>query len=265
LILNFNIKSIKIYINFNKYSIALNLLKPIRFPENCITLYIVFLGYYKNKTYLKTLKFMARFGDVLRADELKAQKTAYEDWLKLPTAAKQAAYAASVLEGGGKRLRVGSRRGYVKLFGSDDGYVACKLLSSTQNLTGDATTGETDAAFLSLIIAAVIGDAKYATTTKPSASGNSILSGANLQGKLAKVTLKKSDATKKERTSRFLKSKYKAPSSNSASCAFGALIGGTATTGTYTAATEALRTALILPDSVGLSIRFTPQGNIGIE
>lgn len=207
---------------------------------------------------------MGRFSDVLRADELKKQKDNYELWLKLSTAEKQAAYAAAVVEGGGKRLRVGSQRGYVKLFGSDDGFVACKLLSST-NLNGDATNGETDTAFLNSIIAAVVGDAKYATTTKPSASGNSILSGANLQGKLAKVTLKKSDSTKKKRTSRFLKSTYTGAASNSASCVFGALLGGTATTGTFQAACDVIRTTLIPAESQGLSIRFTPQGDINIE
>jgi hypothetical protein len=132
-------------------------------------------------------------------------------------------------------------------------------------LNGDATTGETDNTFLATIIAAVIGDAKYATKTKPSASGNSILSGANLQGKLAKVTLKKSDATKKTRTSRFTGKRYTGAPSNSASCVFGSLIGGTAVTGTYTAACDALRAALITSTSTGLSIQFKPQGNIGIE
>lgn len=207
---------------------------------------------------------MARFGDIMRADELKAQKEAYEDYLKLPTAQKQAAYAAAASAGGGKRLRVGKQKGYVKLFGSDDGYVQCNLLSST-NLNGDATSGETDTGLIGQLVAAVIGDAKYATTTKPSASGNSIVSGANLQGKLAKVILKKVDGTKVARTSRFTKRAYKAPTSNSASCVFGALIGGSTTTGTYQAACDALRAALITAGAENLSVRFKPQGNIGIE
>jgi hypothetical protein len=207
---------------------------------------------------------MGRFSDIMRAEQLMVQKRALDDYNRLDPVARAAAYATAAAVGGGKRLRVGKQPGWVKLFGSDDGYVSCNLLSGN-NLNGDATTGETDTGLITQLTGAVIGDGRYAVTTKPSAAGNSIVSGADMQGKLAKVFLTKKDGTKHARVSRFTRRPYKAPTTNTVSCVFGALVGGTAATATYAAAVAALRAALIQPGAENLALRFKPQGNIGIE
>lgn len=212
---------------------------------------------------------MSRFSDISRATELVAAKKAFDDWLALSPTAKQAAYKASTSKTS-KRLRRGSENGYVRLFGSQNGFVQCKLLSS-QNVGGDAATGENNTPLITLVTNAVIGGSgKFATIVKPvgaETTSVTVLSGSgfNLQSKLACVSLKQSKGAVEDRVSRFTKRPYKAKGSDTASCVFGA--GDTSALESYAAVTAALKPILVPAGAAGegLSVRFRPQGNISME
>jgi len=219
----------------------------------------------KLETYRQVKNMGRKYSDIDRAEELLAAYNAKKSYLGLSKTEKSAAYAVTAGASGGKRLRVGTEPGFLKVFGGEaDAYVRCKLLSAA-NLKGDAATGETDTPLIAVVVNAVYATNLYATLTLPNLTAVTLISFPKVQGLLAKVSLTKRTGDVKLRTSRVTKRPYKAKASNTASCVFGALItGSTVATATYSAAVDVLKTALIGPGSEGLSVSFKPQGNISV-
>lgn len=206
-----------------------------------------------------------KYSDIDRAEELLAAYNAKKLYLAKSKIEKAAAYAATVKDSEGKRLRVGSQDGYVNVFGSANSWVKSKLLSANDP-KGDPANGETDAALITLVTNAVVGTTdKYAVTTLPTGASDTIIDIPKTQGLLAKVALTRRSGDTKSRKSRVTGRPYKAKTSNTASCVFGSLVNGTATTGSYTSAVSVLTTALVPKGSEGLSISFRPQGNINVS
>lgn len=201
---------------------------------------------------------MARFSDILRADELKAAKDKYELWLRLDRAAKQAAYNAAV--GDHKRLNRASRVGFVQPFGAPEKFwYKTKVLAPPSETPEPSTKEENDAALITALLTAVSPTAitGYVLGSVPSSAGNMSSEAKKIQ--FAKVRLTERSGTGEPgKLSRMTGLPYTKYRTNTVSCPFG--VDSAATDKSEQAARKALRAALTAPNRF---VGFTPQGEIG--
>lgn len=224
-------------------------------------IYSIFFGYTKNSK--REIILMARFSDINRADELKAAKDKLEAYMKLTTAAKQAAYKTATKGG---RLLVGKQDGLLIPFGLPDDkiYVGLKLPApSSSTVTGEEQ--EKDNALISQVIGTIVGDALWARTTRPPTT-TVIGSMGRSQPPAARVIYTKKGA-QADRISRFTGKGYKSPTVNTVSCPFGIKVGApTADRGFSETAVDvinALKPKTPIDDST--AVRVKPQGYIDID
>jgi hypothetical protein len=201
---------------------------------------------------------MTRMGDIMRADELKADKDAYEAWLKKTRAEKQAAYKATIEKTGNKRSNVGVETGFIFPFGIDQ---TKKIVLGVGLIAPGKDLGDNEEAESSLITKlreAVIGTALYGNIGTP-AAGSIVFDVARKKIKPAKVKLVQIGDDVEGVKSRITDRPYSYRKKNSVSCSFGQKI-GTATD--YETAKIALRKALETDSKY--TTYFTPQGEIDI-
>ncbi|MEG4583439.1 hypothetical protein QUA71_28105 [Microcoleus sp. MON1_C5] len=201
-----------------------------------------------------SLKIMARFRDIMRADELKAQKNAYEAYLKLSTPEKQAAYAASML---GKRSNVGRQIGYIRPFGGPDNfYYETKVLAAPAK--APTPKEQTETSLINTVTTAIIAaTGKHVVTAVPTGTNLVIKRARKIQFAKVKVIVPGSEV-RENRSSRFTGKKYTQTEVNSVSCSFGRLDQNQNEQDAQTAIINALRSSL--PNA---TILFTPQGFVG--
>lgn len=201
---------------------------------------------------------MGRFSDIMRADELKADKDAYELWLKKTRAEKQAAYKTTIEKTGNKRSNVGTETGFIFPFGVDQSKKIVLALGLLKEGSDLAASEENEAALITKMRTAVIGAALYASTGNLPAA-HIVFDTAGKKIKPAKVRLVELGAKVDDIKSRFTGRPYSYRKRNSVSCSFGQKIG---TETDYEKARVAIRTAL--ETEAKYTAYFTPQGEIDI-
>lgn len=200
------------------------------------------------------------FKHISRADEYKADKTAYDAWLAKSRAEKQTAYKNQVAATGNKRSDVGKELGYIFPFGilqTKKILLGVNIVKAGENLEASE---ESAATIITKLRTAVVGAAKYANipgTGFPAASSFTI-NAIGKKIKPAKVRLVRIGAKVEGIKSRYTDRPYTYRKKDSVSCSFGQLIG---TDTPYETAIQDLRTALATD---GDKVYFTPQGNIDI-
>ncbi|MEG4855701.1 hypothetical protein QUB10_33180 [Microcoleus sp. B5-D4] len=206
---------------------------------------------------------MARFSDIMRADELKAAKDKLEAYMRLDTAAKQAAYKTATKGG---RLLVGKQDGILIPFGRADDkiYVGLKLPApSDKTVSGEEQ--EKDNALITSITSKIVGDTLWARTTKPE-TATVVGAVGRKQPPAARVIFTRKGASA-DRTSRFTGKTYKSPTVTSVSCPFGIKTGAT---GADRGFSENASDIVVLlkpttPVDDSIAVRVTPQGFIDIN
>ncbi|MEP6517452.1 hypothetical protein [Microcoleus vaginatus] len=205
---------------------------------------------------------MARFSDILRADELKAAKDKLEAWQKLDRAAKRAAYQAAV--GDHKRLNRASRVGYVKPFGAPDKFwYQTKVLAPASATPEPNTKEENDAALITALLTVVSPTATtgYVLAAVPDGAGNMSAEAKKVQFAKVKLTERTGNG-EPGKLSRMTGLPYMKYRTNTVSSSFG--VNGAATDKSEQAARKALRDALLgNPPANNRFVGFTPQGEIG--
>ncbi|MEG4032075.1 MULTISPECIES: hypothetical protein [unclassified Microcoleus] len=205
---------------------------------------------------------MARFSDILRADELKAAKDKLETWQKLDRAAKQAAYVAAV--GDHKRLNRASRIGFVQPFGAPDKFwYQAKVLAPASATPEPGTKEENDAALITALLTVVSPSATtgYVLGTAPGGAGNISAEAKKVQFAKVKLT-ERSGNGEPGKISRMTGLPYTKYRTNTVSTPFG--VNAEATDKSEQAARKALRAALLgNPPAANRFVGFTPQGEIG--
>lgn len=211
--------------------------------------------------------FMGRFNDIMRADELKADKDAYDLWLRKTRAEKRAAYQATITATGNKRSNVGAELAYIFPFGLPQ---ARKVVLGVNVVAEGEEVGageEAEAALITKLRAAVIGAASYAYIPPTSGAaavpgaGGVIIDSRGKKIKPAKVKLVEVGARVEGIVSRITGRPYSYRKKNSVSSSFGQQIGGANTE--YETAKNALRAALETTDG-NYTAYFTPQGEVDI-
>lgn len=203
--------------------------------------------------------FMGRFSDIMRADELKADKDAYDLWLRKTRAEKRTAYQATIAKTGNKKSNVGTELGYIFPFGvvqTAKVVLAVGIVKDGEDL---ATSEETEGALITKLRTAVVGDALYASVSAPTA-GLIVFDTRGKKIKPAKVKLVQVGAKVEGVVSRITGRPYSYRKKNSVSCSFGQKI-GTATD--FESAKSVIRKALETSDG-DYTAYFTPQGDIDI-
>ncbi|MEG4964589.1 MULTISPECIES: hypothetical protein [unclassified Microcoleus] len=204
---------------------------------------------------------MARFGDIMRAEELKAAKDKFDAWLKLDRAAKQAAYATAV--GNNKRVNRASRIAYIQPFGAPDKFwYETKALASAAATPAPNTKEENDAGLITLVLTATAPTATtgYVLATVPTGAGN--VSARAKKIKFATVKVTERTGAGAPQISRMTGRPYLKYATNTVSSPFG--VNSSASDKSEQGARKALRTALLgstPPDN--RFVGFSPQGDIG--
>lgn len=222
----------------------------------------VFLAGNSFLTPILAIKQMARYSDILRADELKAAKDKLEAWQKLSRAAKREAYQTAV--GDHKRLNRASRTGFVQPFGAPDKFwYEAKVLAPASATPEPKTKEENDAALITALLTVISPSATtgYVLAGVPGGAGNMSTQAKKVQ--FAKVRLtERSGAGESGKISRITGLPYMKYKTNTISTPFGVPAG--ATDRSEQAARKALRTALLgNPPANNRFVGFTPQGEIG--
>lgn len=203
---------------------------------------------------------MARMSDILRADELKAAKDAYELWLRKSRAEKQAAYIAAV--GDHKRVNRSSRRVFIQPFGAPEKFwYETKALAPAALNPPAGTKEENDAALITALLAATAGDAGYVLLAVPAGANNVSNRAKKIQFAKVKCTERTGEGAAKN--SRITGLPYMKYQTNSVSTPFGYKT-GTADKSEQAAA-RAIRSVL-LPDASpppNRFVGFTSQGDVG--
>lgn len=196
---------------------------------------------------------MARFSDIERAEELLAAKNQLETWRKLDRAAKQTAYAASMLGG---RTNVGRQIGWIKPFGETNNFwFETKVLAAPE--TPPTPKEKTEISLINTLTGAIVAaTGKRVSTTAPTGTNLVIKRARKIQFARVKVIVPGNEV-RESRVSRFTGIKYRQREVNSVSCVFGML-----DTETEQAAQNAIRASLktALPTAI---ISFVPQGFVG--
>lgn len=201
------------------------------------------------------------YSDIMRADELKLAKDAYDTWLKKSKAEKTAAYQATVGKTGNKRSNVGKQEGYLTPFGIDSSkniYIRAKLLApatSTPTVGQEPATGE-----ITSLTTAVIGAEKYSTLIAP-ASGTII---RVRNSELAKVKYVEVGSSIPGLISRITGRPYTYRRSNSVSTPFGQGLGGKTALDTYEEVVADIKKNTTISGG-DKKLYFTRQGNIEID
>lgn len=197
---------------------------------------------------------------ISRADEYKADKTAYDAWLAKSRADKQTAYKNQVAATGNKRSDVNQELGYIFPFGilqTKKILLGVNVVMAGTNLE---TSEESAATLITKIRSAVVGAAKYSNIpgTGFPAAGSFTIDSRRKKIRPAKVKLVRVGAKVEGIRSRYTNRPYSYRKKDSVSCSFGQLIG---TETSYETAVQDLRTVL---GTDGDKVYFTPQGNIDI-
>lgn len=205
---------------------------------------------------------MARFSDIMRADELKAAKDKLEAWQRLDRAAKRAAYQTAV--GDHKRINRASRVGFIQPFGAPEKFwYQAKVLAPASATPEPGTKEENDAALITALLTVISPTATtgYVLAGVPGGAGN--ISNEAKKVQFAKVKLTERSGTGEPgKLSRMTGMPYMKYRTNTVSTPFGVAAG--ATDKSEQAARKALRTALLgNPPANNRFVGFTPQGEIG--
>jgi hypothetical protein len=204
--------------------------------------------------YTPRKKFMARYSDINRAEELLAAKNKLEAWRELDRAAKAAAYQAARL---GLKVNVGSSIGYFKAFGevSDNFYWESKLLA-VPTAAPKPGVEENNNTLITNVRAAVIG-AGAAAETKPTGTNVTVKKARKIE--LARVVCTLPKTLTRTTTARTTGRPYTQIETDSVTCPFGA---STAPNNVEEAVRQAIRTALKTSQPTA-RVSFKPQGYVG--
>jgi len=201
---------------------------------------------------------MARFSDILRADELKAAKDKLEAWQRLDRAAKQAAYKAAV--GDHKRVNRASRTAYIQPFGSPDNFwYEAKALAPAAVTPEPQTTEENDTALITALLLAVSPSATtgYVLGSAPTGANNISNRAKKIQFAKVRIT-QRSGNGEPGKISRMTGLPYTKYNTNTISTPFG--VNQASTDKSEQRARKDLQTALRANNR---TVGFTPQGDVG--
>lgn len=202
---------------------------------------------------------MARYGDINRAEELKAAKDKLDLWLKMSRAEKQAAFAATQAATGNKRSNVGRTPAWIQPFGAPDKFFYETYIPGPPS--GDPTAKEENA---NTIITKVANAAKAegkALIAQPVGANIIIQKARKIQ--FAKVIYSQVGGAVNGVVSRITGIPYSYRKTDAVSSNF-----GQAATGAVSEqATQALlRTALLGATPSGNErVSFKPQGDVDVR
>ncbi|MEG4108999.1 hypothetical protein [Microcoleus sp. S13_C5] len=201
---------------------------------------------------------MARMTDILRADELKLAKTAYETWLKLDRAAKKAAYATATGVGGGKRANRGSRIVFIQPFGAPDNFwYETKGLAPAADAPAPTTVEESASGLITAVISATTA---FTPLVVPAGANNMSNRARKVQFAKVRCTERAAGAGTPT-TSRITGLPYTKYNTNTISSPFGMAPGATDKTEQFAA--RAIRNSLLTGNPAGRFVSFTSQGDVG--
>lgn len=195
--------------------------------------------------------------DILRADELKSAKDAYELWLKLDRTGKKAAYKTATAVGGGRRVNRGVSTGFVQPFGTPENFwYETKVLATP---TSAATPEEESAT--ALIAAVVTATAGFRVISVPVGPNN--LSNLAKKIQFAKAKCTERSGAGAPTTSRITKLPYTKYNTNTVSNSFGVGNSTQSAANTEPEARRVITNLLMAGNPAGRFVSFTSQGFIG--
>ncbi|MDF0551692.1 hypothetical protein [Kamptonema sp. UHCC 0994] len=202
---------------------------------------------------------MARYGDINRAEELKAAKDKLDLWLKMSRAEKQAAFAATQAATGNKRSNVGRTTAWIQPFGAPDKFFYETWIPGSPS--GDPTAKEENANTIITKVANAVKAANLAAIAEPTGANLIIEKARKIQ--FAKVIYSQVGGTVNGVVSRITGIPYSYKKTDSVSSSFGQ--GVTAPVPSEGTAQAQLRVALLAAATGNERVSFKPQGNVSIR
>lgn len=196
---------------------------------------------------------MGKYDDLRRAEQLLEDKKKYDEWLKLSTAEKSAAYAATQAETGNLKTALSTVEGSIRPFGIE----LSKNVYLAVNLPDDGTPIPTKTESAATLIASfrtLVG--ARAVAGKVTGANNIIVDSRGIRGFVpARAIISQKGSKQIKKISRITGRPYSYTQKNSVSCPFGQVTNETS----FETAANAIKGGTLPANS---KIRFTPQKGI---
>lgn len=202
---------------------------------------------------------MGRYGDINRAEELKAAKDKLDLWLKMSRAEKQAAFAATQAATGNKRSNVGRVTAWIQPFGAPDKFFYETYIPAAPS--GNPTAKEENANTIITKVANAVKAENRAVIVEPTGAGIIIEKARKIE--FAKVIYSQIGGTVSGVVSRITGIPYSYTKTDSVSSSFGQ--GTTAPVPSEGTAQAQLRAALLAAATGNERVSFKPQGDVSIR